>query len=63
MRAMCRANIRVLDVHPISAAFPQGTLDYVHYEDRTFAPVEDLLEKYFLERQLAQLSRKTKGAL
>ena len=46
MQAMCKANIRVLDVHPISAAYHQGTLDYVHYDDHVFKPAEDLLESF-----------------
>ena len=34
--AMCNAGFDVIDVYPISDAYPNGTLDHVHYEPRAF---------------------------
>ncbi|KAK3720927.1 hypothetical protein QZH41_014534, partial [Actinostola sp. cb2023] len=48
MSAMCVAGIQVLDVYPISAAFNEGTLDYVHYNDSVFYPAEKALERFII---------------
>ena len=45
--AMCKNNISVLDVYPISDSYPPGTQDGIHYEDEAFYPVIDLLQEYF----------------
>ena len=50
LSAMCRAGIYVIDVHPISEAYPAGTVsqtDPVHYADNVFRDVEELLFKMF----------------
>lgn len=49
MSAMCKAGIQVLDVYPLSAAFYQGTLDYVHYNDTVFYPAANVIQNYVIE--------------
>lgn len=49
MDAMCKAGIQVLDVYPLSAAFHQGTLDYVHYNDTVFYPAANVIHNYVIE--------------
>ena len=44
--AMCNAGLDVVDVFPISNAYPNGTLDRAHYDPRVFWDLETLLEKY-----------------
>ena len=44
---MCKNNISVLDVYPISDSYPPGTMDGIHYKDEAFYPVIDLLQEYF----------------
>eukprot|EP00794_Sanderia_malayensis_P019987 gene19987-21947_t len=50
--AMCKNEIDVLDVYPISDSYPGGSggvskqWDAVHFKRECFAPVEDLLEEY-----------------
>lgn len=49
--AMCDAGIDVIDVYPISDAYPEGTLsrsDPVHYKKSVFRAVEKLLYDTFL---------------
>ena len=48
--AMCRAGIKVLDMYPLSAAYPKGTSDNVHYEYHAFYPAVARLEDYFLQK-------------
>ena len=50
--AMCAGGISVLDVYPISASYPPGTMDGIHYDSETFYPVIEQLEKYFSLSQL-----------
>ena len=45
--AMCASGINVLDVYPISASYPPGTKDGIHYNNDAFDPVIEFLEKYF----------------
>jgi len=45
--AMCKNNISVLDVYPISDSYPPGTMDGIHYEGFVFNSVIELLERYF----------------
>ncbi|RMX61141.1 hypothetical protein pdam_00016683 [Pocillopora damicornis] len=47
MKKMCEAGIPVLDVYQISAAYPGGTTDGVHFPPFVFYPAEDALERYF----------------
>ena len=49
--AMCKNNISVLDVYPISDSYPPGTKDGIHYKDEVFNPVIDLLQRYFSSSQ------------
>ena len=42
---MCRAGIEILDVYPLTASYPGGALDMVHYADSVFATAEQLLER------------------
>jgi hypothetical protein len=44
---MCKAGITFLDIYPISASYPDGTKDGIHYESEAFYPVEELLVSYF----------------
>lgn len=44
--AMCEAGFDVVDVYPISDAYPNGTYDHVHYNPRVFWDLGTLLEKY-----------------
>ncbi|XP_015767755.1 PREDICTED: uncharacterized protein LOC107346472 [Acropora digitifera] len=44
--AMCNAGFDVVDVYPISDAYPNGAWDHVHYNPRVFWDLEKLLEKY-----------------
>ena len=41
--AMCKAGIPVLDVYPMTASYPNGTLDHVHYNANAQKAVEDQL--------------------
>ena len=43
---LCTAGITILDVFPISASFPEGTRDHVHYHNFVFEPAEDALADY-----------------
>ena len=45
-RKLCSAGITILDIFPISASFPKGTKDHVHYEYYVFEPVEDILADF-----------------
>eukprot|EP00112_Aurelia_sp_Birch-Aquarium-sp1_P003175 Seg1354.17 transcript_id=Seg1354.17/GoldUCD/mRNA.D3Y31 product="hypothetical protein" protein_id=Seg1354.17/GoldUCD/D3Y31 len=51
--AMCRAGIPILDVHPLTTSYPNGTgnsiqpYDPVHYEHNVLYPIEDLLAELF----------------
>ena len=44
---MCQAGYTVLDVYPITASYPAGTKDGIHFEDKVFNSAEDLLESFF----------------
>ena len=47
---MCKAGIPVLDIYHLSASYPGGTLDHVHYPNHVFRSAEDLLEESFAGR-------------
>jgi hypothetical protein len=52
--AMCKAGIDVIDVYPISDAYPEGTVsksDPVHYSSWVFRDVERLLFKHLNPKQ------------
>ncbi|XP_032232379.2 uncharacterized protein LOC116614911 isoform X2 [Nematostella vectensis] len=44
---MCKNNITILDVYPLTQSYPGGTRDGIHYKDSVFESVESLLESYF----------------
>lgn len=44
---MCKAGVSFLDIYPMSASYPYGTKDGIHYDSKVFYPVEDLLVNYF----------------
>ncbi|XP_022787208.1 uncharacterized protein LOC111327316 isoform X2 [Stylophora pistillata] len=48
MKKMCEAGIPILDVYQMSAAYPGGTIDGVHFPPFVFYPAEDALERYFM---------------
>ena len=62
--AMCRAGFEVLDVHPLSATFPNGTdssyhpYDSVHNKDSVSKPTDKILLKNFLALEWWTQSRK-----
>ena len=43
---LCTAGITIFDVFPISASFPSGTRDHVHYHSFVFEPAEDALADF-----------------
>lgn len=40
---MCKAGIPVLDVYSMTASYPDGTLDHVHYNEEAQRAAEDQL--------------------
>ena len=46
MWAMCNASIEVLDVFPLSASYPNGTVDITHYREKVFFAAEKELKRY-----------------
>jgi hypothetical protein len=48
MWAMCNAGIEVLDVYPLSASYPYGTLDITHYNDEVFVAAEMELGRFVM---------------
>lgn len=48
MSAMCEAGIEVLDVYPLSASYPQGTVDITHYRKEAFLAAERQLEWFVM---------------
>ena len=41
---MCNGGFEVVDVHPMTAANPEGLMDAVHYKDIVFESMESMLE-------------------
>ena len=48
MSVMCNAGLDVLDVYPLSASYPLGTVDITHYNEEVFLAAEAVLEQYVL---------------
>ena len=48
--AMCQAGIPVLDVYPMTASYPNGTLDHVHYSANVQRAAEDQLLAFIMEK-------------
>ena len=47
--AMCKAGIPVLDVYPMTASYPNGTLDHVHYSENVQRAAQDQLLAFITE--------------
>ncbi|XP_065666023.1 uncharacterized protein LOC101240934 [Hydra vulgaris] len=45
--AICNADHDLLDIHPLTASYPGGTKDGVHYLPNASVPIENLLNEYF----------------
>eukprot|EP00112_Aurelia_sp_Birch-Aquarium-sp1_P022104 Seg6118.2 transcript_id=Seg6118.2/GoldUCD/mRNA.D3Y31 product="hypothetical protein" protein_id=Seg6118.2/GoldUCD/D3Y31 len=45
-RKLCSIGIPIFDVFPITASYPKGSLDGLHYDQTLFKPIEDELEHY-----------------
>ena len=50
--AMCKAGIPVLDMYPLTAAWPSGTRDSIHYTDKPMEPAIEVLERFLAEHML-----------
>ena len=50
--AMCKAGIPVLDMYPLTAAWPKGTRDSIHYTDEPMEPAVSILQRYLVEKLL-----------
>ena len=61
--AMCNAGFDVVDVYPLSDAYPDGAYDYAHYKPRVFWDLETLLEKYKTQNNEKLDDNKWKNAL
>ena len=46
---MCKAGILVLDVYSMTASYPKGTLDHVHYNANAQRAAEDQLLTFMME--------------
>lgn len=46
---MCKAGIPVLDVYPMTASYPNGTLDHVHYSNNVQRAAEDQLIRFIAD--------------
>ena len=49
---MCKAGIPVLDMYPLTAAWPKGTRDSIHYTDEPMEPAVSILQRYLVEKLL-----------
>jgi len=54
---MCKAGIPVLDVYPMTASYPNGTLDHVHYSNNVQRAAEDQLITFIAD----ELERRKRG--
>ena len=43
---LCSIGIPIFDVYPITASYPKGSLDGLHYDQILFKPIEDEFEHY-----------------
>ena len=48
---MCKAGIPVLDVYPMTASYPNGTLDHVHYSENVQKAAEDQLITFIADER------------
>jgi len=55
---MCKAGIPVLDVYPMTASYPNGTLDHVHYSDNVQRAAEDQLITFIADETERKKTRK-----
>lgn len=49
---MCKAGIPVLDIYPLTTAWPEGTRDSMHYIDKPLEPAIRALERFLTEVSL-----------
>ena len=54
---MCKAGIPVLDVYPMTASYPNGTLDHVHYSNNVQRAAEDQLITFITD----EIERRKRG--
>lgn len=47
MYAMCKAGIPVVDVFPVTGAYPTKPEDGIHFPMETLKSMQNILEKYF----------------
>ena len=47
--AMCKVGIPVLDTYQMTASYPDGTLDHVHYNANAQRAAEDQLLAFIME--------------
>ena len=47
MSAMCQAGIPVVDVFPVTGAYPIKPEDGIHFSMETLKPMQNILAKYF----------------
>lgn len=50
--AMCKAGIPVLDIYPLTTAWPEGTRDSMHYIDKPLEPAVRALERFLTDVSL-----------
>ena len=60
--AMCNAGIPVLDVYPMTASYPNGTLDHVHYSDNVQRAAEDQLIRFIIDEMEKRNRGKVKAS-
>ena len=46
---MCKVGIHVLDVYSMTASYPDGTLDHVHYSENVQRAAQDQLLAFVTE--------------
>ena len=44
----CSAGIPIFDVFPLTASYPGGSIDGLHFEDQIFKPAEEALESFLI---------------
>ena len=49
---MCKAGIPVLDIYPMTTAWPEGTRDSMHYNDKPLEPAVTALERFLTEASM-----------
>eukprot|EP00794_Sanderia_malayensis_P016170 gene16170-17793_t len=47
---LCSEGITICDAYPITASYPKGPIDHVHYDYNVLEPLEDALAEFILRR-------------